>query len=850
MPLLSDVDEEEESVEKKATIAEVAGRLNPWDEVATAWDICECVKVVTLTLRGHSGEAASKIEMMLPEGFCFFDGGKLYWDEDTTYTVDVGPRRTVEKSEELCNDVGRTTLALLRVAHRTRMDGNRTDFVAFFTPTPDSGISVEDLERSVPAGDISSVEHFSHETSPIERGYALVRDVTNPDATYIFRGLSVNIPTIPRKDVPPDEDHEPQPQPCIAATKLPRRKDFLHPIPTSNKHSHNQARGGIHHIPLLNSRITQIPPACITLSHFLPSILHLQEVTLVASLLNSTLLAPVRIHNLDLIRTAICASSAGEPVNYQRQEFLGDCILKVLVSLQLMVRHPEWPEGYLTRRKGQLVSNQSLTGAALKRGLAQFVVTRRFTGAKWRPLYRREAVEGSELERRDLSSKVLADVVEALIGAAYIDGASGAEGSGAMSDASGLEKALKCLRIFFPDMQWDSYADLVQRMQALSTAQDTVAHTHLSDPEQLVGHSFTSKAVLASALTHPSYSSDLSGQCYQRLEFLGDALLDYIVTVSLFSNSTIPHQRLHTYRTALVSADFLALLLMDNNIPIEMEEIVPSAVAPSNSDAAGPSRSTHDLGRSFRFTPRPYHERRALWQYMQHSHSLEMARALSQITATHAELRDPLVASLRSGDRYPWASLAGLQAPKFMSDLVESCIGALFVDSGGDLNGCCRNLLSKLGIMDYAERLMKGEVWALHPKEEIGMLVGRMEEEFGSVRYEIGRQAADVEVRNAEDGLWSEEAVLPSDVDDRQDGLECRLFVGEVQVGHASGGRSRNETETKAAEDAVLAWNTEGGGLARVMGNLRTLIEDKKSPAAEVNTNIDIKAADDEESDD
>ena len=46
---------------------------------------------------------------------------------------------------------------------------------------------------------------------------------------------------------------------------------------------------------------------------------------------------------------------------------------------------------------------------------------------------------------------------------------------------------------------------------------------------QRLGYVFTHKPLLVEALTHASYSAAAT-PCYQRLEYLGDAVLDYIVS--------------------------------------------------------------------------------------------------------------------------------------------------------------------------------------------------------------------------------------------------------------------------------------------------------------------------------
>jgi len=46
------------------------------------------------------------------------------------------------------------------------------------------------------------------------------------------------------------------------------------------------------------------------------------------------------------------------------------------------------------------------------------------------------------------------------------------------------------------------------------------------EAEKLIGYSFTNKALLNQALTHPSFGMDYHVPHYQRLEFLGDAVLE------------------------------------------------------------------------------------------------------------------------------------------------------------------------------------------------------------------------------------------------------------------------------------------------------------------------------------
>ena len=56
----------------------------------------------------------------------------------------------------------------------------------------------------------------------------------------------------------------------------------------------------------------------------------------------------------------------------------------------------------------------------------------------------------------------------------------------------------------------------------------------LEELEQRLGVEFDDRALLRRALTHPSYSLEQGGDDYERLEFLGDSVLGWVVATHLF----------------------------------------------------------------------------------------------------------------------------------------------------------------------------------------------------------------------------------------------------------------------------------------------------------------------------
>ncbi|MFH1077834.1 MAG: ribonuclease III [Patescibacteria group bacterium] len=87
-------------------------------------------------------------------------------------------------------------------------------------------------------------------------------------------------------------------------------------------------------------------------------------------------------------------------------------------------------------------------------------------------------------------------------------------------------------------------------------------HTQdLSPLEERLGHVFKDKSILIQAITHRSYLNEHSDFPYahnERLEFLGDAVLEVIVTEHLYLTYANPEGELTTWRSALVNAKTLA----------------------------------------------------------------------------------------------------------------------------------------------------------------------------------------------------------------------------------------------------------------------------------------------------
>jgi dsRNA-specific ribonuclease len=402
------------------------------------------------------------------------------------------------------------------------------------------------------------------------------------------------------------------------------------------------------------------------------------------------------------------------------------------------------------------------------------------TLTKWRPRYAddvlRRGAAPTKPATRELSTKTLADVVEAIIGAAYMSG--------------GLARALRTIAVFLPDLQWQ---DLRLCRQVLwdTAAPDSALPATLAPVEQLIGYTFKRKSLLVDAMTHASYSSPGATGCLERLEFIGDAILDNLVVAQLFSLAPcLSNVEMHLLRAALVNGDILAFLVMEWCVQTREMHLAPTPGRSTDRSSrhGGPhaARITADaLQASDVALP--------LWSFMRHS-APDLALAQRTTAERHARLRPALLAALGTGPAYPWALLARLQAPKFYSDLFESVLGAVWVDAGegggAAAAAACEALLERSGLLPCLRRVVRDGVHVLHPKEEVGRLADRER-----VRY------AD-EVRLVVDRASGVRAPA----------FACRLSVGDRVVARVEGGLDKEEARTRAAQEAVRVLKAERAG--------------------------------------
>ncbi len=111
--------------------------------------------------------------------------------------------------------------------------------------------------------------------------------------------------------------------------------------------------------------------------------------------------------NLDFYRKAFTHRSAnkvdekGNPVNYERLEFLGDAMLSSVIAAHLFNKAPAGDEGYLTKMRSKIVSREHLNELGRDLNLIGFIE--------------------SKVPTTHFGENIHGNVFEALIGAIYLD---------------------------------------------------------------------------------------------------------------------------------------------------------------------------------------------------------------------------------------------------------------------------------------------------------------------------------------------------------------------------------------------------------------------------------------------
>ncbi|KAJ5188990.1 hypothetical protein N7491_005312 [Penicillium cf. griseofulvum] len=704
------------------SIIQAAEQYDPFVELAQGWSSRQLCQTRLKIYSNGSVDEDLAISLILPRLTPTPQPIPLYWEPETAMKLYFDPQMTDFEAAVETLDQMRKITALYLQAPSSRQRGDDRDFVALFVPD----ISHERL------GEWLAV--YEGKESALE---AYLRDPNSPPMGIIRDQSKFSEPRTFSRWIVPAEVSKSSPIE-IECSSLPRRRNLLQ-VRAMNIAEDGEADASkkSYVLPASACIIDKLPAKQALFGLFISAILDRLEASLVAHRLNDTILKGIGIQNIDHVITAISAPIAQASTNYQRYEFFGDSVLKFTVSCQLFFRNTKWHEGYLSESRDKLIQNTRLARAALDTGIDCFILTSRFTPRKWAAPLIRNKLDASTA-KRNISTKVLADVVESLIGAAYVDG--------------GIRKAQACLHRFLPEIDLftnDISPVILPEGKGVS---NLINHHRLAG---LIGYTFQEPALLTEALTHASCEYDTSTQSYQRLEFLGDAVLDMVVMAVIAAHPVELDQGPMTLlKHSVVNANLLSFFCMELCAPDE------------------PSHVTQIANGDINLVP--HYDQIHLWRFLR-SHGPNIKSAREACLERHQGLRGEIRDALEHGTQYPWELFARLRADKFLSDIIESVLGAIFIDCGGDLN-VCHAFVERIGLVWYIQRVIADGVNVVHPRNIAqNMVKGAGTLVFKRKRVESGGVAT----------------------------YRCSAIVNQTEIALVEGCASAEEAEVKVANVAI-----------------------------------------------
>uniref|UniRef100_A0A4W3IZX3 Ribonuclease 3 n=1 Tax=Callorhinchus milii TaxID=7868 RepID=A0A4W3IZX3_CALMI len=210
----------------------------------------------------------------------------------------------------------------------------------------------------------------------------------------------------------------------------------------------------------------------------------------------------------------------------ERLEFLGDAVVEFLTSVHLYFLFPNLEEGGLATYRTAIVQNQHLAMLAKKLELDRFM------------LY----AHGPDLCRESDLRHAMANCFEALIGAVYLEG--------------GLEEAKHLFgRLLFDGMVTCNLSKLQESHSDRPLINTSPVLKKLTEFEEIIGVDFTHIRLLARAFTLRTVGyNHLTLGHNQRMEFLGDSIMQLVATEYLFIHFPDHHEgHLTLLRSSLVN---------------------------------------------------------------------------------------------------------------------------------------------------------------------------------------------------------------------------------------------------------------------------------------------------------
>ncbi|KAJ9603105.1 Dicer-like protein 2 [Cladophialophora chaetospira] len=738
-PRESHISKEDNKIEGSDSFYEVETQYDPWPEIMEQWSMPNGATIYTHRLRIAAFSSVYPTILILlplrlpPTEFPLFQPGSARLQ----VTVEAGVE-TRDFPKDIAQDI---THLLLTAMLGRRLSGLRKEQLRFLI-VPD--IEQGSLKTWYEAATTVIPMTDSNKAPPVkDKMYLVKRNVHN--VPYLWQ---------PPRDQPVCQENQrldaDTSTNTIEATRLPRKLNLLQP-------SEEAVREQSALLPADDCFVLGIPGEYARLMLLMPSITFRLEVSLRSAAACEGPLTQLRLQNSALILQALTLPAVGIE-NYESLEFYGDTLLKFYTALQLFADYPEHASFQLTRDRRRVISNSRLQKATRALGLSRYLTRKPFAGKDWAAGVGDLGLRTKKQPSSELSSKTLADIVEAVIGAASLSNDTGGPSE---------DQVVETLRLFIDEVPWRLPAENVERIhKQYADKGSELARESLAPVENMIGYVFKNGDLLAEALTQSSLAVG-KRSTYDRLEFLGDAVLDYIIGPKLFhSHLKLTPGEMTTRRAALASHYLLAFFSLQT----------------------ASTRTTfhvHTDLHTKETTSEEKHEITRLPDYIRRIGNQEGTEDRQAILTNFLEIQPSIVSNCQTGTRFPWTLLSRLGAPKAYSDIFESVLAAVFIDSLGNL-AACEAVLEKIGYMAVVRRFVdERNIDTEHPEATLHKAVSSVVRNDPRLPLEVITQ--DRDKRGTSGRGWRAKVMLDGQL--------------VTRVKHA---KTSDEARFKAAEKAVL----------------------------------------------
>ncbi|OCH90640.1 P-loop containing nucleoside triphosphate hydrolase protein [Obba rivulosa] len=309
----------------------------------------------------------------------------------------------------------------------------------------------------------------------------------------------------------------PEGGPCIEAEHFVRHITCAYALDHSDISPPISSAAQVFLYPQRMCRVAQISEDVFRTFHILPELCHrITDVWRARTARAELGLPPIAD---DLMVQALTLPAAAAGFSNQLLETLGDAVLKLGAAVHLFNKYPHRHEGQLDMLRRTCVCNRTLLARAIEHRLEQYLTSETQHIRVWRYITPEDhdpsIAEPLRFAARTFPRRSLQDCMEATLGASFATG--------------GIQMALRAgtaLGLSFGGpLPWN--------VRYGGRSPENPVSPLFSELQEALVYQFKHGQLLFEAVTHPSFGS-YDNMSYQRLEFLGDALIDLVVMRYLY----------------------------------------------------------------------------------------------------------------------------------------------------------------------------------------------------------------------------------------------------------------------------------------------------------------------------